>query len=84
MGVAPAACAVVEDSHYGLLSARAAGMWAFGYAGGLTPARRLAGPATTVFHHMRELPGLLAAGRAQNRPARRSRRGRPSGSTRVL
>jgi HAD superfamily hydrolase (TIGR01509 family) len=63
MGAEPAACAVVEDSRFGIESARAAGMQAFGYAGGLTPAHRLEGPATQVFHDMRELPGLLAAGR---------------------
>jgi HAD superfamily hydrolase (TIGR01509 family) len=63
MGVDPAASAVVEDSRYGVLAARAAGMRAFGYAGGLTPAQRLEGEGTTVFHDMRQLPGLLAAGR---------------------
>jgi HAD superfamily hydrolase (TIGR01509 family) len=35
MGVPPAQCAVVEDSRYGVEAARAAGMRAFGYAGGL-------------------------------------------------
>jgi HAD superfamily hydrolase (TIGR01509 family) len=64
MGVEPAACAVVEDSRYGVEAARAAGMRAFGYAGGLTPRHRLEGPGTVVFDHMCELPGLL-------RPARR-------------
>ncbi|MFF0753074.1 HAD family hydrolase [Streptomyces sp. NPDC004267] len=59
MGVDPAACAVVEDSRPGVEAARAAGMRAFGYAGGLTPAERLAGPGTTVFHDMRELPALI-------------------------
>jgi HAD superfamily hydrolase (TIGR01509 family) len=59
LGADPACCAVVEDSRYGVEAARAAGMHAFGYAGGLTPAERLAGPATTVFEDMRELPGLL-------------------------
>lgn len=59
MGVEPAACAVVEDSRHGVEAARAAGMRAFGYAGGLTPANRLKGPATVVFDNMRELPGLL-------------------------
>jgi HAD superfamily hydrolase (TIGR01509 family) len=63
MGADPAACAVVEDTLWGVLSARAAGMRAFGYAGGLTPAHRLEGPATRVFHDMRELPALIAAGR---------------------
>ncbi|WP_327075479.1 hypothetical protein OG196_30680 [Kitasatospora purpeofusca] len=38
----------------------AAGMRAFRYAGGLTPAARLTGPDTVVFEDMRELPALLA------------------------
>lgn len=59
MGVDPAACAVVEDSRFGVEAARAAGMRAFGYAGGVTPAGRLEGPGTVVFTDMRELPGLL-------------------------
>ncbi|MCM1948296.1 HAD family hydrolase [Streptomyces sp. G2] len=60
MGVDPAACAVVEDSGPGVAAARAAGMRAFGYAGGPTPAARLEGPDTVVFGDMRALPGLLA------------------------
>jgi HAD superfamily hydrolase (TIGR01509 family) len=60
MGVEPVACAVVEDSRYGVEAARAAGMRGFGYAGGVTPANRLEGPGTIVFHDMRELPELLA------------------------
>jgi HAD superfamily hydrolase (TIGR01509 family) len=63
LGADPARCAVVEDSRYGVEAARAAGMRAFGYAGGLTPAERLRGEATTVFHDMDELPGLLSAAR---------------------
>ena len=59
MGVAPEACAVVEDSRWGIQAARAAGMRAFGFAGGLTPAHRLHGPGTRVFHEMRDLPSLL-------------------------
>jgi HAD superfamily hydrolase (TIGR01509 family) len=59
MGVAPADCAVVEDSRFGVEAARAAGMRAFGYAGGVTPASRLHGPGTIVFQDMRELPRLL-------------------------
>jgi HAD superfamily hydrolase (TIGR01509 family) len=80
MGVEPARCAVVEDSRFGVMAARAAGMRAFGYAGGLTPPDRLGGPATVVFDDMRDLPRLLA----QNLPARRRRLGRPSGSTSSL
>lgn len=60
MGIAPEACAVVEDSQYGLQAARAAGMRAFAYAGGMVPADRLEGPGTVVFDDMRRLPGLLA------------------------
>jgi len=60
MGVDPAACVVVEDSQPGVRAARAAGMRALGYAGGLTPATRLEGPGTRVFDDMRKLPVLLA------------------------
>jgi HAD superfamily hydrolase (TIGR01509 family) len=59
MGAEPARCAVVEDTLYGVLGARAAGMRAFGYAG-LTAPERLQGEATVVFDDMRQLPGLLA------------------------
>jgi HAD superfamily hydrolase (TIGR01509 family) len=64
MGAEPARCAVVEDSLYGVMAARAAGMRAFGYAGGLTRPERLEGHGTTVFDDMRELPRLLADGSA--------------------
>ncbi|MBT2364980.1 HAD family hydrolase [Streptomyces sp. ISL-10] len=60
MGVAPAACVVVEDSRPGVQAARAAGMRAFGYVGGLTRAERLEGPGTIIFHDMRKLPSLIA------------------------
>ncbi|MEL5960797.1 HAD family hydrolase [Streptomyces sp. CLV115] len=60
MGVDPAACVVVEDSKYGVQAARSAGMRAFGYAGGLTPAHWLEGPDTVVFDDMRKLPTLLS------------------------
>ncbi|OGI68652.1 MAG: haloacid dehalogenase [Candidatus Muproteobacteria bacterium RBG_16_60_9] len=59
MGVSPGACAVVEDSATGVAAARAAGMSVFAYAGGVTPAAKLAGPRTIVFEHMSELPDLL-------------------------
>ena len=59
MGAHPANCAVVEDSRYGIEAARAAGMRAFGYAGGLTPRHRLEGSGTFVFEDMRQLPRLL-------------------------
>ncbi|MGP8303611.1 HAD family hydrolase [Streptomyces inhibens] len=60
MGVEPVRCAVIEDSAYGVQAARGAGMRAFGYCGGLTPASRLEGPGTTLFDDMRDLPKLLA------------------------
>jgi HAD superfamily hydrolase (TIGR01509 family) len=59
LGAEPVRCAVVEDSRFGVEAARSAGMHAFGYAGGLTPAARLEGSNTTVFAEMRELPALL-------------------------
>lgn len=62
MGIAPERTAVVEDSRHGVDAARRAGMWAFAYAAGVTPAAALTGPATTVFEDMRELPELLARG----------------------
>jgi HAD superfamily hydrolase (TIGR01509 family) len=61
MGVEPDRCAVVEDSRHGVDAARAAGMWAFAYGAGVTPAEALVGPSTTVFGDMRELPGLIGA-----------------------
>lgn len=61
MGVEPARCAVIEDSAYGVQAARAVGMRAFGYCGGLTRASRLEGPGTVVFDDMRDLPALPAA-----------------------
>jgi HAD superfamily hydrolase (TIGR01509 family) len=61
LGADPARCAVVEDSVHGVQAGLAAGMRAFAYAGGVTPAARLARPGTVVFTDMRELPGLLEA-----------------------
>lgn len=59
MGVPPERCVVIEDSRFGVAAARAAGMHAFGYAGGLTPAEWLRGADTTVFEDMADLPGLM-------------------------
>lgn len=59
MGAAWQDCVVVEDSAFGVAAARAAGMHVLAYAGGVTPAAKLAGPLTTVFDDMRRLPELL-------------------------
>ncbi|TVS15998.1 MAG: HAD family hydrolase [Gammaproteobacteria bacterium] len=66
LGVDPSGCVVVEDSPNGVAAARAAGMHVFAYAGGLTPAARLEGPATTVFEDMRVLPSLLEVHRSRS------------------
>jgi HAD superfamily hydrolase (TIGR01509 family) len=59
MGVSPAACVVIEDSQYGVQAARAAGMTALAYSGGLTDRASLEGERTTLFDDMRQLPELL-------------------------
>lgn len=62
MGAEPERCVVVEDSRHGVLAARAAGMDVLAYAGGgMIPPPALAGPRTTVFDDMRDLPGLIHA-----------------------
>jgi HAD superfamily hydrolase (TIGR01509 family) len=68
MGVAPARCAVVEDTPVGVTAAVAAGMTVFGYAR-LTPAARLeAAGAHRLFSDMRGLPEMLTTpGRATPR-----------------
>jgi HAD superfamily hydrolase (TIGR01509 family) len=58
-GADPAATAVVEDSPTGIAAARAAGMRVFAFASGFYPVDVLAGPATTIFTDMAELPELL-------------------------
>jgi beta-phosphoglucomutase-like phosphatase (HAD superfamily) len=52
---------VVEDSVHGVEAAVAAGIHAFAYAGGVTPAAKLGRPGVVVFDDMRRLPELLDA-----------------------
>ena len=61
MGVAPAACAVIEDSEAGVEAATAAGMRVLAFAGGVTEASRLRreDEDVVVFDDMRSLPALL-------------------------
>ena len=59
MGVEPSACAVLEDSVYGVQAGVAAGMTVYGFAGGLTPRAALAGAGATLFEQMAELVPLL-------------------------
>jgi HAD superfamily hydrolase (TIGR01509 family) len=59
MAIEPDACAVVEDSPFGVQAAHAAGMTVFAYAGGVMSGERLQ-EADVVFDDMRELPGLLS------------------------
>ena len=61
LGADPSRCAVIEDSVHGVEAALAAGMSTFAYAGGVTPAERLARPGVVVFSDMRQLPELLGS-----------------------
>ncbi len=62
LGIEPGRCAVIEDSPFGIEAAVAAGMRAFGYAGGLTSRRRLEEAGAVAFEDMRALPALLRVG----------------------
>jgi beta-phosphoglucomutase-like phosphatase (HAD superfamily) len=58
MRVDPGRCVVVEDSRHGVAAARAAGMRAVGYTGGLTKAAALA-DADSVIDDMADLPPVV-------------------------
>jgi len=64
MGVAPAACAVVEDSPVGVEAGIAAGMAVFAYCGGVNSRSRLARGGVVTFAEMHQLPALLTSERA--------------------
>jgi HAD superfamily hydrolase (TIGR01509 family) len=60
-GVAPAECAVIEDTPTGVRAGVAAGMTVFGYCA-LTPKQRLVeAGAHHTFERMRDLPSLISA-----------------------
>jgi beta-phosphoglucomutase-like phosphatase (HAD superfamily) len=59
-GVQPERCVVVEDSQPGVVAARAANMWVLAYAWHRASVKQLQGLRTVIFHHMRELSGLIA------------------------
>ena len=65
MGARPTECVVIEDSPHGAAAARAAGMVAYGFAGGGFAAK-LADEGAHVFDTMAELPGLLGFAPNQN------------------
>jgi HAD superfamily hydrolase (TIGR01509 family) len=59
MGAPPERCVVVEDSPFGVIAARTAGMSALGYAADGS-GERLGREGARTFGSMGELPGLLA------------------------
>jgi len=59
VGRIPARCVVVEDSQHGVAAAKAAGMKAIGFAGGITPVAHLAA-ADLVVTSMSDLPDAVS------------------------
>jgi beta-phosphoglucomutase-like phosphatase (HAD superfamily) len=64
MATPPERCVVVEDSPFGVIAARVAGMSALGYAADGS-GERLASEGARTFGSMVELPGLLASRRSK-------------------
>ena len=58
-GLPPGRCVVVEDSRHGVAGAKAAGMKAIGFAGGMTPVEHLAA-ADIVITDMADLSGAVS------------------------
>ncbi|MEO1057731.1 MAG: HAD family hydrolase [Actinomycetota bacterium] len=61
MNVEASRAVVIEDSVSGVAAAQSAGMTCYGFAGGLTPRRRLEDAGAITFDHMSDLPLLLDA-----------------------
>jgi HAD superfamily hydrolase (TIGR01509 family) len=59
-GVAPAACAVIEDTPTGVQAGVAAGMTVFGFCAHTPRQRLIEAGAHHTFAHMRELPSLIS------------------------
>ena len=59
VGRLPARCVVVEDSQHGVAAAKASGMKAIGFAGGITPVAHLAA-ADVVITSMSDLPDAVS------------------------
>ena len=62
-GVAPSACAVIEDTPTGVTAGVAAGMTVYGYCAHMPARRLLEAGAHHTFDRMSDLPGLLSASR---------------------
>ncbi len=67
MGADPSACAVLEDSVYGVQAGVAAGMTVYGFAGGLSSTEALAAAGAITFDQMTDLVDVLAPGEPVDR-----------------
>lgn len=73
MGAAPAHCVVIEDSVPGIVGARAAGMRVLAYVAEHNDGDALIAAGGEPFHHMRELPDLVAQAALASRMRRPTR-----------
>jgi HAD superfamily hydrolase (TIGR01509 family) len=66
-GIAPAACAVIEDTPTGVSAGVAAGMTVFGYCALMPKHRLIEAGAHHTFDRMRDLPALISQGLSARR-----------------